>query len=110
MWCTLQPSIERCHGSIAHRERWEKEFGFVPPCSRAHALRACTRRTSKRSAALLSPLTFATDVGTATQVDVTLSESDEFRDAKPGLDGEQQQATISSTKHSLNSSKKRPLE
>jgi hypothetical protein len=76
----------------------EKECGFVPPLFAHPGPESLYRRPSKRSASLLSPFTFATDVGTATQVDVTLSESDEFRDPKPCLNGEEQQAAISSTK------------
>jgi hypothetical protein len=53
----------------------EKEFGFVPPLFAHPCPESLYRRPSKRSASLLSPFTFATDVGTATQADVTLSES-----------------------------------
>jgi hypothetical protein len=76
----------------------EKEVWFRPSPVRAPCPESLYRRPSKRSAALLSPFTFATDVGTATQVDVTLSESDEFRDPKLCLNGEQQQAAISSAR------------
>jgi hypothetical protein len=49
---------------------------------------------------LLSPFTFAADVGAALQVDVALSECDEFRKPKPGLNREQQKGAISSTQPS----------
>ncbi|MCU1227055.1 MAG: hypothetical protein JWQ42_5148 [Edaphobacter sp.] len=65
----------------------EKEFGFVLPLFAYPGPENLYRRPSERSAALLSPFTFAADVGTATQVDFTLSESNEFRNPKPGLNG-----------------------
>src|SRR5438270_599196 len=54
-------------------------------------------RSSKRGAALLSPLTFAADVCPALQVNVALAESDELRKAQTSLNREQQQDPISST-------------
>jgi hypothetical protein len=78
----------------------KQDFGFVLAQFAEPGPESPYRRSSERSAALLSPFTFATDVGAATQVDVTLSESDEFRKAKPSLDGKQQQDPISPTQPS----------
>jgi hypothetical protein len=45
-------------------------------------------RSSERGAALLTPLTLAPDVGTALQIDVALSEADEFRKTETSLNRE----------------------
>jgi hypothetical protein len=68
----------------------EQNFGFVLPLFADPGPKSLYRRSSKRRAALLSPFTFAADVGTPAQVDVTLVESDDLGKAKPGLDGKQQ--------------------
>src|SRR5205814_8258912 len=78
----------------------KEDFGLVLPLFADPGRQGPYCRSSERSAALLSPFTFAAHVGTALQVNVVVSESDYLRKAETSLNREQQQDAISSTQPS----------
>jgi hypothetical protein len=64
---------------------WKEDFRLVFSLLADPGTQSLYCRASERGAALLSPFTFAADVGAALQADVALSECDEFRKPKPSL-------------------------
>src|SRR5690349_14163897 len=74
----------------------KEDFGLVLSLFVDPGLQSLYGRSSERGTALLSPLTFATDVFPALQLNVALAESDELRKAETSLNREQQQDPIPS--------------